>query len=99
MVSSVYGHRWWSQNRVSEQMKHFVFAYDFAEAQEHARESGLDHGQWVFADARNKLEGVHPANIITHQVDGWESNDGCRWAWDFYRQRCQMYGVGGVESE
>lgn len=76
-------------------MKHFVFAYSFEEAQAHAYESGLEHGQWIFADARNKLEGLNPEHIITHQVEGWEQNDRCRWAWDYYKQQCTRYGVGG----
>lgn len=82
-------------------MKHAVFAYNYREAEQHARESGLDHGQWIFADRRYKLEGLDPAQIITHQVPGWEENENCRWAWEFYRQRCQIYGIpiGGSNSE
>ena len=60
-------------------MKHAVFAYNFREAQEHARASGLQQGQWIYADRRYKLEGLDPAQVITHQVEGWELNDGCRW--------------------
>lgn len=83
---------------MSGQMKHLVFANSFAEAQDHAEDSGLDHGQWIYADRRNKLEGFHPQDVITHRVEGWELNDGCRRAWDFYRQRCAEYGVGGSDE-
>lgn len=82
-------------------MKHAIFAYNYREAERHARESGLDHGKWIYADRRNKLEGLDPAQVITHQIDGWELNEGCFWAWEFYKQRCAMYGVpiGGSDND
>jgi len=74
-------------------MKHVVFAGTFMEAQEHAEESGLEYGQWIYADRRNKIESIDPREIVTHKVGTWEYNADVVYAWRFYLERCAAYGV------
>lgn len=73
-------------------MKHLIFAGTIEEAQTHARESGLDHGQWAYADARNKVEGLRPENAVTHLVGSWEYNSDVVWTYRFWQDRCRQYG-------
>jgi len=80
-------------------MKHVVFAGTFEEAQEHANDTGLDHGQWVYGDARNKIEGLNPHDIITHRVGTWDYNSDVVWTWRYYQDMCREHGVGGGEDE
>ena len=74
-------------------MKHYVFAGTFKQADDHARESGLDHGQWIYADGRHKLQGIHPENMVVHRIGTWHMNDRVMIAWNYYQELRAMHGM------